>query len=142
MAWIPLNAIEIRLAERCAGDIEQLSKTKEADSGKKELIGEIIGLVEDNLYNPDLSVVFLADHVHLSVNYLRNVFKENTGDSLSSYITQKKLALICNLLLNTDMSLSEISDKLGFSTKNYFFTFVKKHTGMTPGDYRKKMKKD
>ncbi|WP_251207904.1 helix-turn-helix domain-containing protein [Acetatifactor aquisgranensis] len=137
-----LNAIEIRLAERCAGDIEQLSKTKEADSGKKELIGEIIGLVEDNLYNPDLSVVFLADHVHLSVNYLRNVFKENTGDSLSSYITQKKLALICNLLLNTDMSLSEISDKLGFSTKNYFFTFVKKHTGMTPGDYRKKMKKD
>ena len=82
-------------------------------------------------------MVFLADHVHLSVNYLRNVFKDNTGDSLSAYITQKKLALICDLLQNTDMPLSEISDKLGFSTKNYFFTFVKKHTGMTPGDYRK-----
>ena len=135
-----LDTIESRLVRRCASDIEQLSRTKETDSGKSELIAEITGLVEDNLYNPDLSVVFLADHVHLSVNYLRNVFKENTGDSLSAYITQKKLALICDLLQNTDMPLTEISDKLGFSTKNYFFTFVKKHTGMTPGDYRKKMR--
>lgn len=135
-----LKTIELRLTERCINDIEQLTKTKEVDSGKKELIDEIIRLIDDNIYNPYLSVVFLADQVHLSVNYLRNIFKENTGDSLSAYITQKKLALICDLLLNTDMPLSEISDKLGFSTKNYFFTFVKKHTGMTPGDYRKKMK--
>ena len=136
-----LQDIEARLCARCASDIEQLAKAKEADSGKKELIDEIHRLVEENIYNPDLSVGFLANQVHLSVNYLRNVFKENTGDSLSGYITQKKLALICSLLLDTDMSLSEISDKLGFSTKNYFFTFVKKHTGMTPGDYRKKMGK-
>lgn len=136
-----LSSIEEQLKQRCLNDIEQLTKTKETDSGKKELIEEIFRLVEENIYNPDLSVVFLADQVHLSVNYLRNIFKENTGDSLSAYITQKKLALICDLLLNTDMPLSEISDKLGFSTKNYFFTFVKKHTGMTPGDYRKKMRK-
>ena len=135
-----LENIEARLVQRCTGDIEQLSRTKEMDSGKSELIDEIIQLVEDNLYNPDLSVVFLADHVHLSVNYLRNVFKDNTGDSLSAYITQKKLALICDLLQNTDMPLSEISDKLGFSTKNYFFTFVKKHTGMTPTEYAKRLR--
>lgn len=137
-----LADIETQLTKRCLDDIEQLTKAKEADSGKKELIEEILRLVNENICNPDLSVVFLADQVHLSVNYLRNIFKENTGDSLSAYITQKKLALICDLLLNTDMPLSEISDKLGFSTKNYFFTFVKKHTGMTPGDYRKKMKHD
>ena len=136
-----LDAIQQRLTERCLNDIEQMAQAREADSGKKELIDQILKLVEDNLYNPDLSVVFLADQVHLSVNYLRNIFKENTGDSLSAYITQKKLALICDLLLNTDMPLSEISDKLGFSTKNYFFTFVKKHTGMTPGDYRRKMRR-
>ncbi|MCM1175285.1 MAG: helix-turn-helix domain-containing protein [Blautia sp.] len=137
-----LNSIESRLKERCLNDIEQLAKAKEVDSSKKELIEEILQLVEDNIYNPELSVVFLADQVHLSVNYLRNIFKDNTGESLSAYITQKKLSLICSLLLDTDMPLSEISDKLGFSTKNYFFTFVKKHTGMTPGDYRRKMKNE
>lgn len=136
-----LADIEKRLAERCLFDIEQLTSIKEASSEKKELIEQILSLIEENIYNPGLSVVFLADQVHLSVNYLRNIFKENTGDSLSGYITQRKLALICELLQDTDMPLSDISDRLGFSTKNYFFTFFKKHTGMTPNDYRKKGKK-
>lgn len=136
-----LADIEKRLVERCLFDIEQLTSIKEASSEKKELIEQILYLIEENIYNPGLSVVYLADQVHLSVNYLRNIFKENTGDSLSGYITQRKLALICELLLDTDMPLSDISDKLGFSTKNYFFTFFKKHTGMTPNDYRKKGKK-
>lgn len=136
-----LADIEKWLAERCLFDIEQLTSIKEASSEKKELIEQILSLIEENIYNPGLSVVFLADQVHLSVNYLRNIFKENTGDSLSGYITQRKLALICELLQDTDMPLSDISDRLGFSTKNYFFTFFKKHTGMTPNDYRKKGKK-
>lgn len=135
-----LADLEKRLVERCLFDIEQLTNIKDASSEKKELISQILSLVEENIYNPSLSVVFLADKVHLSVNYLRNIFKENTGDSLSGYITQKKLELICDLLQNTDMPLSDISDKLGFSTKNYFFTFFKKHTGMTPNDYRRKWK--
>lgn len=135
-----LADLEKRLVERCLFDIEQLTNIKDASSEKKELIAQILSLVEENIYNPSLSVVFLADKVHLSVNYLRNIFKENTGDSLSGYITQKKLELICDLLQNSDMPLSDISDKLGFSTKNYFFTFFKKHMGMTPNDYRRKWK--
>lgn len=135
-----LADIEARLVDRCLFDITQLASIRDASSEKKELIGQILSLVEENIYNPGLSVVFLADKVHLSVNYLRNIFKENTGDSLSGYITRRKLALICDLLQNSDMPLSDISDKLGFSTKNYFFTFFKKHTGMTPSDYRKKQK--
>ena len=128
---------ERQMIMRCLYDIEKLSEIKDSSSGRKELIEKVHALVEENLYNPDLSVVYLADQVHLSVNYLRSIFKESTGDSLSNYITGKKLDLICELLLNTDMSLNDISDKLGFSTKNYFFTFFKKHKGMTPGEFRK-----
>lgn len=135
-----LAEIEEKLLKRCLKDIEQMVKIKESSSGKKELIDEIIKLVENNIYNPNLSVMFLADSVHLSVNYLRNIFKENTGESLSVYITRQKLDLIRDLLLHSDMSLNDISEKLGFSTKNYFFTFFKKHTGMTPSDYRKKQR--
>ena len=137
-----LADIQEEMIRRCRNDIEQLAKIREASSGKKEQIGQIIQLVEENIYNPGLSVVYLADCVHLSVNYLRNIFKEGTGTSLSVYITQRKLELICSLLVESDMSLNEISDKLGFSTKNYFFTFFKKHTGMTPGDYRRMKRKE
>lgn len=135
-----LADIEKQLTVRCLRDIEQLSEIREASSEKKALIEKILSLVEENIYNPELSVMYLADQVHLSVNYLRNIFKESTGDSLSGYITRRKLELICELLQNTDTPLTEISDRLGFSTKNYFFTFFKKHTGMTPNDYRRKAK--
>lgn len=135
-----LEEIEGQMTQRCLGDIAQLTQIRNASSGKKELIGQIEALVAENIYSPELSVVFLASQVHLSVNYLRNIFKESTGDSLSNYINDQKIALICDLLRSTDLSLAEISDKLGFSTKNYFYTFFKKHIGITPGDYRKKMR--
>lgn len=137
-----LADIREEMIRRCLADIEQLARIREASSGKKEQISRIIQLVEENIYNPNLSVVWLADNVHLSVNYLRNIFKEGTGTSLSVYITRQKLELICSLLVETGLSLNEISDRLGFSTKNYFFTFFKKHTGMTPGDYRRMKKKE
>ncbi len=109
-------------------------------SNRKDLIEQIQVLIEENIYKPELSVTFLADQVHLSVNYLRNIFKDSTGSSLSNYINNRKIDVICRLLLDTDMTLTEINDKLGFSTRNYFYTFFKKHIGMTPGDYRKKMR--
>lgn len=138
-----LNEIEAQLIRRCQADVEQLSSVRSISSGspeRKELIEQIETLVEENIYNPELTVTFLANEVHLSVNYLRNIFKDSTGSSLSNYINSKKIDIICQLLVETDMTLTAINDKLGFSTRNYFYAFFKKHIGMTPGDYRKKMK--
>ena len=124
-------------ADRCLTDISTIEALKNNNDEKAELVHTVIKLVDDNIYNPNLSVIFLAGEVHLSVNYLRSIYKEREGLSLSSYITQKRLELIYHLLKDTDTSIQEISDKLGFTTKNYFFTFFKKHTGMTPSQYRK-----
>ena len=96
----------------------------------------MIQFVDEHLYDANLSVSLIAKEVHLSVNYLRSVFKESTGGSLSGYITGRKLDLICKLLKETDMPIQEISDKLGFTTSNYFFTFFKKQKGVTPTQYR------
>lgn len=105
-------------------------------SNAEKLVSTLHALVEENLCDPNLSVAYLADRVDLSVNYLRNVYKEATGESLSGYITNAKLNLICHLLQTSDMTIQQISDRLGFTTRNYFFTFFKKHTGMTPKQYR------
>ncbi len=141
LTQLDINTIQNYLLKRGKQDIEELMEIKSHSNEKPELIQTILELVDSNLSNPNLSVVFLAGEVHLSVNYLRSIFKENTGDSLSNYIIQKKLELICHLLADTDTSLQDISDQLGFSTKNYFFTFFKKHMGTTPNEYRKEKKK-
>ncbi|MGN0661911.1 MAG: helix-turn-helix domain-containing protein [Faecalibacterium sp.] len=106
------------------------------ESNSEKLVQQIHQIVVEQLCDPNLSVASIADEVHLSVNYLRNVYKEATGESLSGYITRYKLEKICWLLTNSDLSIQEISEKLGFTTRNYFFTFFKKHTGMTPKQYR------
>lgn len=121
---------------RCHYDIQLLTEIKLHSHSKETLIRQIQKFVADNIYNPNLSVVMIAENVSLSVNYLRNIYKENTGESLSTYITNHKLEIIYELLSKTDMPIQDISDKLGFATKNYFFTFFKKHTGMTPSQYR------
>ena len=126
------------LQARFAARLSAVADTAAAQRGSnaEKLVTTLHTLVEENLCDPNLSVAYLADRVNLSVNYLRNVYKEATGESLSGYITSAKLGLICHLLQTSDMTIQQVSDTLGFTTRNYFFTFFKKHTGMTPKQYR------
>ena len=139
ISQLDIDTIHAYFERRCLADISELSEIRKHSAEKNELVENIIRKVEENLLDPNLSVASLADEVELSVNYLRSIFKENTGESLSAYITRKKVELICHLLKDTDESIQGISDRMGFSTKNYFFTFFKKHMNMTPNEYRKGM---
>lgn len=116
----------------CVADLVQSMRESNTD----KLIARVNGLVENNLCNPNLTAAWVADEVDLSVNYLRNIYKESTGESLSAHITSAKIRLICDMLQTSDLSIQEISEKLGFTTHNYFFTFFKKHMGVTPKQYR------
>lgn len=135
-----LSEYKDQFQSRCYNDIQALSEIKLHNPAKDALISQVHSFIADNIYNANLSVIMIAEQVGLSVNYLRNVYKENTGESLSNYITGCKLEIIYELLAKTDTPIQEINDKLGFATKNYFFTFFKKHTGMTPNQYRNQNK--
>lgn len=134
-----LEDLHAQFRTRLLAVVESINQRR--DSNAEKLIQRVNELVNANLCDPNLSVVWLADEVHLSVNYLRNIYKESTGESLSGYITAAKLRLICDLLQNTDLTIQEISERLGFTTRNYFFTFFKKNMGMTPNQYRQEHKK-
>lgn len=136
LASVNLERLQESFQKRCADDIAALLEIKMHSFAKTELIQDVKEYIEDNIYNPNLSVAMIAEKVDLSVNYLRNIYKENTGESLTTYITQRKLTLICEMLADKEIPIQDISDKLGFTTKNYFFTFFKKHMNMTPNQYR------
>lgn len=121
---------------RAVRDIAQLSNMKQQRSGDTALVEQVNGLIEANIYNPDFSINTLADHFSFSVNYLRSLYKAASGESLSGRITRRRLETACDLLDHTEETIESITDKLGFSTRNYFFTFFKKHMGMTPTQYR------
>ncbi len=78
----------------------------------------------------------LAEHIHLSENYLSAKFKAETGESIISYIKQAKILEAKNLLTNTDLSLAEISAMLAYSSQSFFTTVFHNAVGMTPKQFR------
>ena len=78
----------------------------------------------------------LADMIGYSEYYLSRRFKEATGKSLSDYVNEVKIARAGILLKDTELSAQEISEDLGFSSRNYFTKVFKDITGVTPTAYR------
>ena len=67
-------------------------------------------------------------------------FKEQTERNISDYITEKKFMYACELLKETDMSVKEITLITGYSHSYSFGRKFKQQYGMTPSEYREKIK--
>jgi AraC-like DNA-binding protein len=83
-----------------------------------------------------ITLTQLARLTNLSPRYLSKLFKNETGQSILSYIQVKKINEAKTLLSFSDYSLAKISAYLNFSSQSYFSTRFLKHTGMTPQNYR------
>jgi len=71
-------------------------------------------------------------------NYLYTVIKEQTGKMVSHWIAEKTILAAQSLLEDPSFTIKEIAYRLGFAYVSYFTTFFKKHTGLTPKDFRTK----
>jgi len=88
--------------------------------------------------NEDLTRKKLASIVYLSPDYLSHVFRETTGESLSSFILSERIKKAKELLLYSNMNICDIALATGFSNISYFSRQFKSLTGMTPQEFRKK----
>ena len=91
----------------------------------------------DGHFNERINLNELADMNYITPGYLSTIFKRVTGIHLSDYIQARRVSYAKKLLCETDASISEISEKCGFNDTNYFSTVFKKHTAMSPKQYRK-----
>ena len=91
--------------------------------------------IADNIDRaPEVQTV--AQYCGLSTKQLSRFFRNSEGMSPGAYILYVRVGRIEELLQNTELSLSQISEKLHFSSEYYFNTFFKKYAGMPPGAYR------
>lgn len=89
-------------------------------------------------YGDDLTVEFLADYVHQSLSTFNRNFKKEIGVAPMKYLEEVRIVKAKLLLRRLDISLTDIALSCGFGSGAYFATSFKKHTGLTPTDYRKK----
>ncbi len=77
-----------------------------------------------------------AAMVFLSPAYFSRIFKEETGSNFNSYVNKIRIDAAKKMLLNDNLSLSDISTLVGFDGQSYFSKVFKRVTGVTPGRYR------
>jgi len=79
----------------------------------------------------------IAEQFNCSPSYLFNLFKKRTGYSLIHFFNLKKIQKACEYLKYTDLSIKEISYRVGIQDPLYFSRTFKKYFGLSPKDYRK-----
>lgn len=87
--------------------------------------------------NTQLRVQDYADLQSLHVNYLSSVISNKTGKPISSWIADKTITEAKVMLQDEALSIKEVAFRLGFLETPHFSNYFKKHTSISPADYRK-----
>lgn len=120
-------------------DILKLICDKLDESMKNQheyLCNTVIKYIEDNFNKKDLSLNEIASYVNVSPAYLSALFKKQIGENISTIITNIRIENACKLLENTNLSLKEISEKVGYINQYYFSSCFKKKMNKNPSIYR------
>ncbi len=83
------------------------------------------------------TVKYFADKVFLSPNYFGDMVKAETGKTAQEYIAVRLFSYAKRLLASPELSVKEVAASLGFLYPQHFVRFFKKHSGMTPSEYRR-----
>jgi len=127
----------VKLTEILENFIQKVSLTKERK--KKIKIQKMCDYIDQN-FNGKITASAVAKSAGLSVSRALHLFKEETGMSLSNYITKLRLDYGKYLLLNTDINIADLANEVGFYDQSHFTKNFKKTERMTPSHYRLKYK--
>ena len=110
----------------------QLGRTRKDDRKKAvDMAKQIIA----RRYDSELSIERIAKELHYSRNYFGQLFKAETGMSVSEYINQVRVQKAKELLHSGEYRIGQIAEKVGFSDQQYFSRVFKKIVGCMPSEY-------
>lgn len=102
----------------------------------EQFIQDIIIFIENNIDNDSLSPVAISEYFSVSKTYLYEKLKKTTGKTPGDFIRTIKLEYASKLLITTQLTISEIVYKSGFSSRSYFYKEFAKQFNMSPSEYR------
>ncbi|MFC0471401.1 response regulator [Halalkalibacter kiskunsagensis] len=132
-----VKRVQVELNSQKQVPVENNSATAvESQTHQERLITNTISYIHSNYMEP-LTLKSLAERVHLSEQYLGQLFKTVTGESFLSYLTNHRMKRACDLLKNPVLKVYEVSEKIGYTDSKHFTKVFKKMYGYTPKEYRK-----
>jgi two-component system, response regulator YesN len=101
-----------------------------------QMIQSVITFIDEH-FHEDIHPELIASQAGISVKYLSKLFKSQTNQNLTDYISQKRIFKAKALLNTTTLSIEDIYPMVGLQSRVTFYRLFKKHVGTNPGSYRK-----
>ncbi|MDD2286652.1 MAG: AraC family transcriptional regulator, partial [Paludibacter sp.] len=110
------------------------------DDENETIIKAFIAYIDQNFAN-NITLDSLSSHLFISRSTLCMLIKNKLGQTVNEYINERRLMQGRDFLMNTDMSITDIAMRSGFSDANYFIKRYKKQYGLTPQVDRKRLRR-
>lgn len=117
--------------------IQRLKSESEKTSADEVFLAKIKTIVEAHIDDDGFSVQSLSDYMAMDRTGLYRRLQSLTGKSPSIYIKEIRLDVAARLLRESDMSVSDIAEKTGYSSTKYFNKVFKQAFSLSPEEYRK-----
>ncbi|MDF2923277.1 MAG: hypothetical protein K0R57_2191 [Paenibacillaceae bacterium] len=103
----------------------------------RHIADAVIRMIHEE-YNTDLTLESCAERLHFHPSYIWRVLRREAGVNFSDYLSQHRLKIAKEWLEETDITITEIAEKLRYNNAQNFIRYFKKMEGISPGKYREK----
>ncbi|MCD8404479.1 AraC family transcriptional regulator [Tenacibaculum dicentrarchi] len=115
-----------------------LTKTGEPYNSEKEKTDSILTYIRQNVLDKELiKIKSIAEVFYMSPNYVSIYIKKHAGISIQQYVIQTKIKMAEQLLKQTNLNISEISEKIGFVDSSHFNKIFKKYNNLNPSEFKR-----
>ena len=123
--------------------LELINEINELHQEHAKAIDDIINGIEKNFSDPEFKAKSLLTTSAYAEDYIRSIFKEQTGMTPNQMLSETRLNNARNIILNSknEISVANIALKSGFDDLAYFSKAFKKRFGMSPTEYKEKQNK-
>ncbi|WP_372634422.1 response regulator [Cohnella sp.] len=112
------------------------SREWKGSSKHRQAVDFMLQYIHEN-YAEDVTIGELADKVNISRNYLSEIFRNIAGDTFNNYLTRVRMEKAKELLLEKNMLVYEVADRVGYKNVPYFSSLFKKYIGVNPTELAK-----
>ena len=115
--------------------VREEEQYRHEEAEQDDVVNKVLQFIQLHI-EKDLRRGDVADAVYMNDDYLSRIVKRTCGMSLGELITSEKICFACSLLSSTNIPVSLIASKVGYSNFSYFSQVFKKKTGQSPNEYR------
>lgn len=115
--------------------LQEVSKKRD-----QNVVSKIMSCIQKNYRNPTLKIQDISEEVHFSAAHLSYIFKRDTKMNVWDYVTELRMEEAKRLMSTTDKKRYEIAYAVGYESPEHFSRMFKRVLGLTPAEFRKKVR--